>query len=102
MGTVCKPIRRVFKSFAQDYKPFLLSALPACSVPMSNSSLYQPVVTSVPYFNPVRIPTVTFPSHISNICYTNALIRSFSSKLKTTSTLQSFLYSHQICIYFCY
>ena len=58
-----------------------------CSVPVSIShrSLYQPVVTSAPCFSPVRMGTATFPSHIPNICYTNAAIRSFSSKFKTTS-----------------
>ena len=32
--------------------------------------------------SPVRITIATFPSHIPNICYTNASIRSFSSTLK--------------------
>ena len=68
-----------------------------CSVPvsMSHRSLYQPVVTSAPCFSPVRMGTATFPSHIPNICYTNAAIRSFSSKFKTTSSLKSSLSSHQ-------
>ena len=64
-------------------------------VSMSHSSLYQPVVTSAPCVSPVRITTATFPSHIPNICYTDASIRSFSSKLKTTSSLKSSLSSHQ-------
>ena len=97
VGPVRKPIRRVFKSFAQGYEPFCSTVLPVCSAPVSvfHSSLYQPVVTSVPYMSPVRIPTAIFPSYIPNICYTNASIRSFSSKLKTTSTLKSSLSSHQ-------
>ena len=97
VGPVCKPIRRLFKSFAQGYEPFCSTVLPACSVPisMSHSSLYQLVVTSAPCFSPDRITTATFPSHIPNICYTNASIRSFSSKLKTTSSLKSSLSSHQ-------
>ena len=41
------------------------------------------------------ITTATFPSHIPNICYANAAIRSFSSKLKTTSSLEFSLSSHQ-------
>ena len=50
--------------------------LPVCSVPvsMSHSSLYQHVVTSVPYPSPVRIPTASFPSQIPNIRYTNAYL----------------------------
>ena len=97
VGPVCKPISRLFKSFAQGYEPFCSTVLPACSVPisMSHSSLYQLLVTSAPCFSPVRITTATFPSHIPNICYTNASIRSFSSKLKTTSSLKSSLSSHQ-------
>ena len=97
VGLVCKPVRRLFKSFAQGYEPFRLTGLPACSVPvsMSHSSLHQPVVTPAPYVSPVRITTATFPSHIPNICYTNASIRSFSSKLKTASSLKFSLSSHQ-------
>ena len=62
------------------YEPFRSTVLPACSVPvsMSHSSLYQPVVTSAPCISPVRITTETFPSHIQNICYSNASIQSFS------------------------
>ena len=44
------------------------------------------------------ITTATFPSHIPNICYANAALRSFSSKLKTTSSLQFSLSSHQKCV----
>ena len=79
----------MFKSFAQGYEPFRLTVLPAFSVPVSmpHISLHQPVVTSAPY---VRITTGTFPSHVPNICYTNALIRSFSS-----SSLEFSLSSHQ-------
>ena len=97
MGPVRKPIRCLFKSFAQGYEPFRLTVLSACSLPvsMSHSSLYQPVVSSAPCDSPVRITTATFVSHIPNICYTNASIRSFSSKLKTTSSLKSSLSSHQ-------
>ena len=97
VGAVRKPIRRLFKSFAQGYEPFRSTVLPACSVPvsMSHSSLHQPVVTSAPCVSPVRITAATFPSHIPNICYTNASIRSFTSKLKTTSSLKSSLSSHQ-------
>ena len=96
VGPVCKPIRRLFKSFAQIYEPFRSTFLPACSVPisMSHSSLYQPVLISAPCVSPVRITTVTFLFHIPNICYTNASIRSFSSKLKTTSSLKPSLSSH--------
>ena len=84
----------MFKSLAQGYEPFRLTVLPAFSVPvsMTHISLHQPVVTSAPY---VRITTGTFPSHVPNICYTNALIRSFSSKFKTTSSLEFSLSSHQ-------
>ena len=64
---------------------------------MSHSSLHQPVVTSVPCVSRVRITTATFPSHIPNICYANAPLRSFSSKLKTTSSLQFSLSSYQKC-----
>ena len=97
VGPVRKPIRRLFKSFLQGYEPFRSTVLPVCSVPvsMSHSSFYQPVVTSAPCISPVRITAATFPSHIPNICYTNTLIRSFSSKLKTTSSLKSSLSSHQ-------
>ena len=59
-------------------------------------SLYQPVVTPVPCVSPVRIPNAIFSSHMPNICYTNAWIQSFLSKLKTLSTLKSSLSSHQI------
>ena len=62
---------------------------------MSHSSFYQSVVTSAPCVSPVGITTATFPSHIPKICYTNASIRSFSSKLKTTSSLKFSLSSHQ-------
>ena len=62
---------------------------------MFHSSLHQPVVTSAPCVSPARIATATFPSHIPNICYSNAPLRSFSSKLKTTSSLQFSLSSHQ-------
>ena len=64
---------------------------------MSHSSLHQPVVTSAPWVSPVRITTATFPSHMPNICYANAPIRSFSSKLKTTSSLQFPRFFHQKC-----
>ena len=42
VGPVRKPIRRLFKSFAQVNKPFRSIVLPVCSVPvpMSHSSLY--------------------------------------------------------------
>ena len=94
VGPVRKLVRCFFKSFAQAYEPFRLTVLPACCVPvlMSHSSLHQPVVTSA------RITTATFPSHIPNICYANAALRSFSSKLKTTSSLQFSLSSHQKCV----
>ena len=97
VGPVHKPIRRLFKSFAQGHEPFRSTVLPVCSVPvsMSHSSLYQPVVTSSPCVSPVRIATASFPSPIPNICYANASIRSFSSKPKTTSSLKSSLSSHQ-------
>ena len=85
----------MFKSFAQGYEPFRLTVLPVLHVSVSHSSLYQPVFTSVPYVSPIRIPTATFHSHIPNICNTNAMIQSFSSKLKTTCTLKSSLSSHQ-------
>ena len=62
---------------------------------MSRSSLYQAVVTSAPCVGPFRITTATFPSQIPNICYTNASIQSFSSKLKTTCPFKSSLSSHQ-------
>ena len=65
---------------------------------MFHSSLHQPVVTSAPCVSPARITTATFPSHIPNICYANAPLRSFSSKLKTTSSLQFSLSSHQKCV----
>ena len=76
VGLVRKPIRCVFRSFAQVSKPFHSVVLPVCSVPisMSHSSLYQPVVASAPCVSPVRITTATFPSHIPNICYTDASI----------------------------
>ena len=97
VGPVRKPIRPLFKSFAQGYEPFRSTALHACSVPISvsHSSLYQPVVTSAPCVSPVRITTATFLSHIPNICYTNASIRSYSSNLRTTSSLKSSLSSYQ-------
>ena len=97
VGPVPKPIRRLFKSFAQGYEPFRSTVLPVCSIPvsMSHSSFYQPVVTSAPCVSPVRITTAAFPSHIPNICYTNVSIRTFSSKLKTTFSLKSSLSSHQ-------
>ena len=96
-GPFREPIRRLFRSFPQVNKPFHLVVLPVCSVPvsMSHSSLYQPVVASAPCASPVRITTATFPSHIPNICCTDASIRSFSSKLKTTYSLKSSLSSHQ-------
>ena len=45
--------------------------------------------------SPVRITISTFHSHIPSICYTNASMRSFFSKVKTTSFLKSSLSSHQ-------
>ena len=97
LGSARKPIRHLFKSFAQVNEPFRSTVLPVCSVPvsMSHSSLYQPVFTSALCVSPVRITTATFPSHILNICYANTSIRSFSSKLKTTPSLKSSLSSHQ-------
>ena len=97
VGPVRKPIRRLFKSFAQSYEPFRSTVLPVCSVPvsMSHSWFYQPVITSAPCVNPVRITTATFSSHMPSICCTNASIRSFSSKLKTTSSLKSSFSSHR-------
>ena len=96
-GHVRKPIRLLFKLFAQGYASFCWTLLPACSVPvsLSHSLLHQLVVTSSPYVSPVRITTATFPSHIPNICYTNVLIPSCSSKFKTTSFLKSSPSSHQ-------
>ena len=98
VGPVLKPIRRVLKPFVQDYKTFRSTVLEVCSVTVSmlHSSLYQPVVTYVPYVIPFRIPTATFPSHIPNIWYTNASIWSVSFKPKTTSTLMYSLSFHQI------
>ena len=62
VGPVRKPIHRVFKPFVQDYKPFPLTVLPVCFVPVSipHSSLYQPAVTYVPYVSPLGIPAATF------------------------------------------
>ena len=99
VGPVRKLVRRFFKSFAQRYEPFRLTVLPACSVPVSMSRclLNQPVVTSAPCVNPARITTATFTLHIPNICYANAPLRSFSSKLETTSSLQFSLSYHQKC-----
>ena len=99
VGLVRKPTRRLFRSFAQVSKPFRSVVLPVCSVPvsMSHSSLYQPVVASAPCVSTVRITAATFPSHIPNICYADASIRYFSSKLKTISSLKSSLSSHQKC-----
>ena len=97
LGPIRKPIRRLFKSFAQGSEAFRLTALPACSVPVSisHSSLHQPFVTWVLYVSSVRIATATFPSRIPNICYTNASIRSFPSKLKTSISLKFSLSFHQ-------
>ena len=89
VGPVRKPIHRLFRLFAQVSKPFRSVVLP--------SSLYQPAVASAPCVSPVRITSATFPSHIPNICYTDASTRSFSSKLKTTSSLKSSLSSRQKC-----
>ena len=88
----------MFRPFVQDYKPFPSTILPICSAPvtMSHSSLYQPVVTSVSYVSPVKIPTATFPFHIPNTYYTSNSIRSVFSELKTTYTLKSSLFSHQV------
>ena len=99
VGPVRKLDRGFFKSFAQGYEPFRLTVLPACSVPvsMSHSSLHQPVVTSAPCASPAKTATATFPTRIPNICYANAPIRSFFSKLKTTSSLEFSLASYQKC-----
>ena len=59
-------------------------------------TLYQTVFTTVPSVSSAGIPTATFPSHIPNTYYTNASIRSVSSKLITTSTLKFYLSSHPI------
>ena len=64
---------------------------------MSHSSLHQPVVTSAPCASPAKTATATFPTRIPNICYANAPIRSFFSKLKTTSSLEFSLASYQKC-----
>ena len=64
---------------------------------MSHISLHQSVVTSSLCASPVRITTAAFLPHIPKICYANAAIRSFSSKLKTTSSLEFSLPSHQKC-----
>ena len=48
------------------------------------------VVSPAPCVRTIRITTASFPSHITNICYINALILSSS-----TSSLKSFLSSHQ-------
>ena len=70
MGPVRKPIRRVFNPFVQDYKPFRSTVLPVCSAPtsMSPSSLYQPVVTSVPSVSLIRIVFLS----ISQLQYRNS------------------------------
>ena len=77
VGPVRKPIRRVFKSFAQGYEPFCSTVLPVCSAPVSvfHSSLYQPVVTSVPYMSPVRIPTAIFPSSLTYQIFAILMLR---------------------------
>ena len=49
---------------------------------MSHSSLYQPVATSALCVSPFRNTNASSPSHIPNICYTNASIRSFFQTLK--------------------
>ena len=82
---------KVINLFVQLPYLFVLYSFQCLTV----SSLYQPAVTPVPCVSPLRIPTATFPSHMPNICYSNALIQSFSSKLKTTSTFNSSLSSHQ-------
>ena len=60
---VCKLVCRVFKSFAQGYEPFCSAVLPVHSVLvlLSHISLYQHVLTSVPYVSHVRIAIATFP-----------------------------------------
>ena len=63
---------------------------------MLHSSLYQPVVTYVPYVIPFKISTATFPSQLPNIWYTNASIWSVSLKPKATSALTYSLSFHQI------
>ena len=95
VGPVREPIRHLFRSFAQASKPFRSVVLPVCSVPisMSHSSLCQLVVASAPCVSPVRITTATFPSHVPNICYADASIRSFSSKFNL-SLLLSLLFLH--------
>ena len=90
VGLVCKSICHLFKSFTQVYKHFCSTVWPTCSVPVSvsHSSLYQRAVSSAPCVSRVRIKTAAFPSHIPNICNTNALVWSFSSKLKSTPSLK--------------
>ena len=97
VGPVCKPIRRVFIFLLKVMDLFVqLSYLfvlyPSQFLTVHSVNLLLPLRTGV---RTVRITTATFSSHIPNVCYTNASIRSFSSELKTTSALKSSLSSHQ-------
>ena len=91
-------IHPVFKPYIQDNKPFRSSTLLVCSllISVTHSSLYRPAVTSVPCFNPVRIPASTLPSYMQKVCYTDTSIRSVSASYKSSSTLNSPLSSYQI------
>ena len=104
-----KLVKSILKAFdsnsnANPYKNAVCFNLNECGFP----PLPSPATTSQPLHfpakcvgpvlklsYPVRIATATFVSHISNICYTNASIQSFSSKLKTTSSLNFALSFHQ-------
>ena len=64
---------------------------------MSHSSLHQLVVTSAPCVSPAELQLQPFPLTYQTFAML-MLLRSFSSKLKTTSSLQFSLSSHQKCV----
>ena len=104
-----KLVKSILKAFdsnsnANPYKNAVCFNLNECGFPplpspaTTSQPLHFPVKCVGPVLKlsyPVRIATATFVSHIPNICYTNASIQSFSSKLKTTSSLNFALSFHQ-------
>ena len=61
---------------------YLLVLYPSQCLTVHYISLLSQFIISTCCVSLVRITTATFPSHIPNVYYTNALIQSLSSKLK--------------------
>ena len=97
VGLVRKPVCRVFKSFAHGYEPFRSLSYLFVLYPSQCLTVYcinlLLILCLMLVLLEFQLPTFLF--HVPNNWHINASIPSFSSKLKTTSSIKSSLSSHQ-------